>query len=313
MTAATTPPPSSANAPPAVSCVVPVHDEEASVAETLRGVEAALRACCSEFEILVVDDGSRDASARAVAECGVPLRLLRHETNRGYGAALVTGFRHARHPWVLFLDADGSYPPEQIDRLIAPLADPERAGTLDMIVGARTQTRSTDPSARLVGKAILLAFARYLSGERIPDINSGMRVVRATELARLRPLFPPGFSLTTTVTLALLCGGGGVRFVPIDYRARAGHSKIRPLRDMAGFLALIARTTLYFRPLRVFLPLGSMLVVAAFLVVILSKALSPHQVMDVTALFLFIAGLQMFLIGIVADLILKLAGIRDRG
>ncbi|MBI1785576.1 glycosyltransferase family 2 protein [Candidatus Sumerlaeota bacterium] len=291
-----------------ISCIIPVHNEQGALSEVIKGSERALRESGNPFEIIVVDDASTDGTAAAIRDSGVPHTVIRHDMNRGYGASIKTGCRRASHPWILIIDGDGSYPPEEIAALLKKLGEDESA---DMIVGARSQTTRTDGIFRLAAKAILRALAQFLSGREIPDINSGLRLMRKSLVERYWPLLPDGFSLTTSITLALLCSGFTVRYLPIEYRKREGHSKIRPLPDMWTFTKLIVRTMVYFNPLKVFIPLSVFLVIAAFATVILSKVIT-HRVMDVTSLFLFIAGLQMLLIGVIADLVMKTTGMRDR-
>jgi len=296
-----------------ISCVIPVYNEAEAVARTVIDVEAALVDIGRPWEIVLVDDGSSDGSYQAATESQAAsastsrIHVLRHEINRGYGAAIKTGLRAAANPWILIIDADGTYPPAEIAKLTTAL---DNAPSADMIVGQRTQTLATDGFFRLQGKRILMATANFLSGVKIPDLNSGLRLMRKQSLERYRPLLPDGFSLTTSITLALLCSGGYVRYVPIDYLHRVGESKIRPVRDMTNFIALIARTITYFNPLKVYIPLAVTLIILAILTIVLSKTFGG-QVMDVTALFLFVGGLQMLLIGVVADLVLKLIGTRE--
>ncbi|HUT26163.1 MAG TPA: glycosyltransferase family 2 protein [Sumerlaeia bacterium] len=292
------------NKPSAVSIVLPVYNERESVAETLRRVQRALADADVQHEIIVVDDGSDDGSVEAVEAGGVEVRLLRHENNRGYGAALKTGFAAARYNLLAFLDADGSYPAGELPRLI------EAARDADMVVGERTGYDDRASWARRLGKAILVPLANYLAGRRIPDLNSGMRVVRRDLVERYWPLLPEGFSLTATLTMALLCAGRRVVWLPVDYAARVGRSKVRPVSDMTNFLILVLRTMTYFRPLRIYLPLSVILVLASVLVVLVSRFFLG-KVMDVTSLFLFIAGLQTLLIGVIADLVLKVLGTRE--
>lgn len=293
--------------PAGVTCVIPVYNEAGAVAETLRGVAGVLGESRRPWEIIMVDDGSTDGSAEAARESGEAVRVIRHDRNRGYGAAIKTGSRHAEHDWVLILDADGTYPADEIRPLLRTLEEDPEA---EMIVGQRNQTRETDGPFRLLGKKILVSLANFLSGHHIPDLNSGLRLMRRRSLARYASLLPDGFSLTTSITLALLCSGAHVRYVPIEYRARQGESKIRPVRDMYNFCVLIMRTITYFNPLKVYVPLSVLLIVIALLTVVLSKLIGG-EVMDVTALFLFMGGLQLLLIGVIADLVIKVAGLRD--
>ena len=159
-----------------------------------------------------------------------------------------TGLTHATGDWIVIMDADLTYPPERIPELLA------RLNEADMVVGARTGESVKIPWVRKPAKWMLTQLANRVAGEKIPDLNSGLRAFRKEIAMRYLHLFPDGFSFTTTITLASLCDGLRVEFVPIDYTKRSGKSKIRPLRDTFNFLVLIIRMAAYFEPLRVFLP-----------------------------------------------------------
>ena len=201
-----------------------------------------------EFEILVVDDGSKDRTAEEARATGV--RVVQHRQNRGYGEALKTGIRHARFERIAIIDADGSYPPQEIPRLAALLDDAE------MVVGARTGPNAAIPLIRRPAKKALTMLASYLTGVTIPDLNSGLRLFRRALAIEFFDLLPSKFSFTTTITLAALNSGYLVEYVEVDYYARTGKSKIRPIQDTFNFTMLILRMTLIFRPLKVYLPLA---------------------------------------------------------
>jgi glycosyltransferase involved in cell wall biosynthesis len=234
----------------ALSVVIPAFNEGAHVAEQVRRVVEALRSSGWEYELIVVDDGSTDATAAEADQAGA--RVLRQPRNRGYGAALKCGIGRAKHGWILITDADGTYPPEAIPRLL------ERAPGHEMVVGARTGPDVHVPLSRRPAKWLLTRLASYLSGTRIPDLNSGLRLMRRGLVERYEHLLPEGFSFTTTITLACACDGHPMAFVPIDYARRLGDSKIRA-RHAYDFLILILRTIVLFNPLKVFLPLGALL------------------------------------------------------
>ncbi|HBF34273.1 TPA: glycosyltransferase family 2 protein [Candidatus Sumerlaeota bacterium] len=288
--------------PISLSLVIPLYNEVDSIAQTLHDACEALQSTGAATEIIVVDDGSTDGSAQAVEETGLPVRVIRHESNRGYGAALKTGIAAACYEYVAIVDADGSYPVRELPNLMQ--AAPDHA----MVVGERIQYSHYSSSARNLGKAILVPLANYLSGIKIPDINSGMRIMRKDLVERYWPLLPDTFSFTTTITLSLLCAGWNVRYLPIQYAKREGHSKIKPVRDMIRFVILIVRTSTYFRPLKVYLPIGFGFIFIA-LALLLVRVFYGH-VLNITTLFFFIAGLQSILVGVLADLILKLLGTR---
>jgi glycosyltransferase involved in cell wall biosynthesis len=237
----------------AVSVVIPAYNEGPHVASQIRAVRAVLERTGWEFEILVVDDGSDDATGEAAAAEGV--RVLRHRRNRGYGASLKSGIEAARHDRILIIDADGTYPPEAIPALL------EMAATHEMVVGARTGETVRVPLARRPAKWFLSRLASYLAERDLPDINSGLRLIDRRLVESYRHLLPDGFSFTTTITLAATVNGHEVGYVPISYHARLGNSKIRP-RHAFDFTLLILRTIVYFNPLRVFIPMGAMLALA---------------------------------------------------
>lgn len=237
--------------PPAgVSVVIPAFDEAEAIASTVTAVRRVLATLPLAHELLVVDDGSTDATAQLAREAGAT--VLSSPENRGYGAALKTGIAAAAHDTILIIDADGTYPPEAIPKLL------ELAEKYDMVVGSRTGENVSTPRARRLPKWFLRRLAGYLAGRRIPDLNSGLRLFRRDLVERFAHLLPSGFSFTTSITLAALSNGLLVHYHPIDYRPRIGASKIRPFHAFE-FLILVLRTIVYFNPLRVFLPLGAVL------------------------------------------------------
>lgn len=239
--------------PHAVSVVIPANNEAAHVREQIAAVQGVMARSGWDYEIIVVDDGSTDGTAERAAEAGV--RILRRRKNRGYGAALKLGIAHARHGWILITDADGTYPAEEIPRLLA-LADSN-----DMVVGSRTGETVKIQTLRRPPKAFLNWLASYLAGQKLPDINSGLRLMRTDLVRRYEHLLPSGFSFTTTITLAAACNDHMVEYVPINYLARLGASKMRP-RAAYDFTLLILRTIVFFNPLKVFIPLGAALALA---------------------------------------------------
>ena len=146
--------------------------------------------------------------------------------------------------------------------------------------------------------------ADYLTGMKIPDLNSGLRVFKKSAVERFLPILPNGFSFTTTITVALLCNDRPVHYVSIDYNKRTGRSKFRPFQDTLNLLNLILRTSLYFNPLKIFIPFGLVLFLLAVLVFIYSKFFTP-QVMDITIIVIIMTGVQILALGLIADLVDK--------
>ncbi len=283
-------------APEPLSVIIPAYNEAGGIGEVVRRVQPVLASLGRETELLVVDDGSADDTAALAEEAGA--RVVRHAQNRGYGASLKTGIREANSDLVAILDADCTYPPEALPDLLDPMEGN------DMVVGARKKGKVHIPLIRRPAKAVLRLLASYLSGHHIPDLNSGFRVMRRPVVSRFMGMLPNGFSFTTTITLAMLVSGFGVRYVDIEYHARTGSSHIRPIRDTLGFFSLILRTVMYFNPLRFFLPLATAFVLAGGAVFLLSWHYLDRP-LDTTSLLLMVTGVQLGGLGMLADLIAK--------
>jgi glycosyltransferase involved in cell wall biosynthesis len=283
-----------------VSIVIPVYNERGGLAPTVERIAALLAKLPAGSEALFVDDGSRDGSGALLAELlnaqAAPMTALAHHRNRGYGAALKTGIAAARNETIAIADADGTYPLEKI-RPMARLMAIENAA---MVVGARPA--KDQALSRRFAKWFLRRLAQYLSGEKIPDLNSGLRLFRRADALRLQRLLPDGFSFTTTITMALLTEGHRVNFVPIRYKLRVGRSKIRPIRDTSNFLMLICRTALAFHPMKVFGPVGVALIAAGFALLV-ARFVMDNAAGVATTITLLVAGMQFLALGLLADLI----------
>lgn len=272
-----------------LSVVVPAYNEAAHVNDEIVALRDHLEKSGLEFEIIVVDDGSTDGTGDVAEAAGAD--VIRHRRNRGYGAALKSGIDAAAYEWILITDADGTYPTEAIHALL------ERSDGVDMVVAARTGERVSIPLSRRPAKWFLRILAVYLSGTPIPDLNSGMRLIRKDLVERYRHLLPSGFSFTTTITLAAACNDHEVEYVPINYLPRLGDSKIRP-RHAFEFLLLILRTIVFFNPLKVFIPLGGVLALAG-----LAKFgydITQNNLSE-TAVLALLGALLVWAVGLLAD------------
>lgn len=280
-----------------VSIVIPAHNEEQGLGLVLTQLQRLLDNQDFSCEIIVVDDGSQDETG-AVANQFPGVVVLRHNRNRGYGAALKTAIRHAQHPLVCITDADGTYPNECIPILVEQMVK----GGYDMVVGTRTGLHVAIPFSRRPAKWAIGQLANLVAGEFIPDINSGLRVFKRAVALRFFNMLPDGFSFTTTITLAMLTNGYLVGYLPIDYHARVGQSKIRPVRDTLNFVQLILRIALYFAPLKIFLPLSGLLLLLALSWGLFSR-LVLQQLADVSTLIIGMAAVQVAVVGLLAELI----------
>jgi len=279
-----------------ISVVIPAYNEEKGIGQVLDRVEGILRESGWSYEIIVVNDASTDGTGQVLT--GRNIKAIEHRENLGYGASLKDGITAAKYEHILITDADGTYPSEAIPCLLA------KTGDFDMIVGARTGKNVAIPIHRRLPKWLLRKMANYLAGMRIPDLNSGLRIFKRDAAVRFFNIFPDGFSFTTTITLAFLSNGLRVEYVPIDYNHREGRSKFRPIQDTGNLINLILRTSLYFNPLKIFVPAGICLFVLAILILIYSK-FCLGRVMDITVIVIAMSGLQIIGLGLLADLIDK--------
>lgn len=227
-----------------VSVVIPAFNEQQAIAEVVTGVRAA----AAWREVLVVDDGSTDATAARAQAAGA--RVVRSPYNKGNGAAVKAGIREAQGEVVLLLDADGQHDPREALALV------EAVGLHDMVIGARS-ARDQSP-VRALGNLVFTALASWLTGRPVPDLTSGFRAARRERLVEILHLLPNGFSYPTTSCLAFLKAGYNVSFVPIRARPRSGQSKIRLLRDGVRFLLIIFKIVTLYSPLKVFFPIAAL-------------------------------------------------------
>jgi glycosyltransferase involved in cell wall biosynthesis len=226
-----------------VSVVIPAYNE----ADAIAAVVSKLATSGPWHEIIVVDDGSSDATAPAAEAAGA--RVVRHPYNKGNGAAVKTGIRAATGDYILIVDGDGQHGPEDARRIVG------RLGEYDLVIGARSaSTQATQ--ARRYGNGALNRLAGYLTGRDIPDLTSGFRAARRMHLQEFIHLLPNGFSTPTTTTLAFIKAGYNVTFEPIEARVRVGQSKIRLARDGGKFFVIILKIVTLFSPLRVFVPIS---------------------------------------------------------
>lgn len=236
-----------------LSIIIPAYNEEAAIGDTVRTIREM---GFPSYELIVVDDGSTDGTARVAAEAGA--RVLSHPYNIGNGAAVKTGIRNSRGRVLLFMDGDGQHDPHDIPRLV------ELIPSYHMVVGAR-QRGSETHAHRNLANFVYNRFASFLAGFRIEDLTSGFRAMRRQDAIRFCDMFPNKFSYPTTSTLAFLRSGRCIKYVPIKTRYRIGKSKIKIFRDGLQFLMIILKIAMSFSPLRVFVPVSGALFIAGFL------------------------------------------------
>lgn len=285
-------------APPEISIVVPVHNEEAAIGADLDTIRKAMDGVGRPYEVIVVDDGSSDGTAKVVG-ARPWARLIQHAENRGTGAALMTGIRHACGQVIVMTDGDGTYPNQDMPRLLDYMVK------YDMVVGARQREAGSWPWLRSPAKHFIRALASYLTETRIPDLNSGLRAFKADLARRFFPILPNGHSWVSTITIAFLSNGHPVKYLPIDYYPRKGRgSHFHPIRDTYNYILLVIRAITYFNPLKVFLPLSLFLFAAGGIKLVRDVLVFDWHVPGST-LMIILTAFQLLAIGLIADLIVR--------
>jgi glycosyltransferase involved in cell wall biosynthesis len=236
-----------------LSVVIPAYNEEKGIAEIMQRVLAVKRSLFAvyieEMELVVVNDGSRDHTSDAaskVAALDSCVRVISHPKNRGYGAALKTGFANARGDLIGFLDADGTYPPECFPELCAAVLEGS-----DLVIGSRMMgAKSEMPVTRRIGNFFFANLLSLVGGTRVTDSASGMRVFKRNIYERICPL-PDGLNLTPVMSTRAIHENLKVTEVPIPYSERVGRSKLSVIKDGRIFLESILWTAMYYNPVRI--------------------------------------------------------------
>jgi len=279
-----------------ISVIIPAYREEKIIGAVVEKVRQVLEKTGQSYEIIVVNDGSDDATAREAEKAGA--HVISHPYNIGNGAAIKSGIRHAQGKIFVMMDGDGQHNPDDIPRLI------EAAKTYDMAVGARTRN-SKATFQRKLANSFYNGIASYVCARKIQDLTSGFRVIKGNIAREMLPLLPNTFSYPTTITLAVVRSGYSLTYVPIQTSWRTGKSKIRPLTDGSRFLLIIFKIATLYSPMKLFLPISALTFLAGFgyglyRVLILDTRYGPTSAMLMTV------SVLIFLIGLVSEQIAQL-------
>lgn len=270
-----------------VTVVVPAYNEAGSIGDVVRRIDRVMSETGTQAEILVIVDGATDATAAEAAAAGA--RVIEHPQNMGYGRSLKTGIAAATHDRIAITDADGTYPVERLPELL------RLAERFHMVVGARTGRFYQGGLIKRTGRILFRWLSEFAAGQRIPDINSGLRVFRRQDMLPFFPVISAGFSFTTTCTLVYLLNDLFVHYVPIEYGRRQGKSKVRHLRDSLRALQIIVEAILRCNPIKMFLLLAIPFLVAA-------GGLAAYSAVYLSATALLAASLLLAASGIVLGL-----------
>jgi glycosyltransferase involved in cell wall biosynthesis len=279
-------------APPHLSIVLPAKNEAGSLNALLEEIARLHPAA----ELVVIDDGSTDATSQVAADAGA--RVVRHPYSMGNGAAIKSGARAAKGEILVFMDADGQHSPEDIVPLLARLDE-----GYDMAVGAR-QAGSQANLGRGLANGFYNWFASLMVGQRIEDLTSGFRVVRAEKFQEFLYLFPNGFSYPTTVTMSFFRAGYPVAYVPIHAGKRIGNSHLRPIRDGIRFLLIIFKVGTLYSPLKIFVPIAALQ--GGIGLLYYAQTYITTGRLTLGTIFMLSSALTIFLIGLVSEQITQL-------
>ncbi|HCZ49742.1 MAG TPA: glycosyl transferase [Gammaproteobacteria bacterium] len=280
------------DAPCELSIVLPARNE----APALERLLPVLRERFPQAQVIVVNDGSTDDTAALCARHGV--QEVRHRYSVGNGGAIKSGARAAHGEVIVFMDADGQHDPADIPRLLTRLNE-----GFDMVVGARDATSQASVGRSLANR-LYNRIANYMTGQKIADLTSGFRAVRAEKFREFLFLLPNGFSYPTSITMAFFRAGYAVAYEPIVAARRTGRSHIRPLRDGARFLLIIFRVATLYSPLKIFAPLSGLSFAAGLLNYVYTYA-TDGRFTNASAV-LFTTAVVVFLMGLISEQITTL-------
>ena len=280
------------------SIVLPVFNESGHLEKEIFRIRESMNASDYTYEIIVVDDGSTDGSAELLEDID-DIRLLRFTTNRGSGSARKYGTLAARGRVVIWTDVDMTYPNDEMPELL------DNLDGYDQVVGARRTEEGTVKFLRKPAKWFIRRLASYLTGVKIPDLNSGFRAMRRDVALQFLYLLPVGFSCVTTITMAFLSNGYAVKYYDIDYFPREGSSKFHWWKDTRRYLLQVVRMVLSYQPLKVLMPPAVVLGVIGFAKLVYDLFDKNGRIGSNTIVILG-AAMSLALLGMLADLLVHL-------
>jgi glycosyltransferase involved in cell wall biosynthesis len=292
---------------PHVTIVLPCYNEQDHVIDEVERICKAMDASGHTYELLAVDDCSTDGTLARLEEAAPnfpSMQVVPFHRNGGSGTVRRIGSQQAKGDIVVWTDADMSYPNERIPDLVDILdEDP----TVDQVVGARTTEEGSHKILRVPAKWFIRKTAERLAGQKIPDLNSGLRAFRRDVAEPYLKLLPPGFSCVTTITLAFMSNQHDVRYVPIDYAKRAGKSKFHFVHDAYRYILQVLRMVMYFNPLKVLMPPALWLLGLGIAKGVFDLIVHPVRFANNTVM-IFVTGMIIASLALLADLIVRSRG-----
>ncbi|WP_319018393.1 glycosyltransferase family 2 protein [Microbispora sitophila] len=293
---------------PYVTIVLPCYNEQDHVIDEVERICAAMDASGYTYELLAVDDCSTDETLARLQEAAPRfpnMRIRAFHRNGGSGTVRRIGSQEARGEIVVWTDADMSYPNERIPELVQIL---EKDSTIDQVVGARTTEEGSHKFLRVPAKWFIRKVAERLAGQKIPDLNSGLRAFRKSVAKPYLRLLPPGFSCVTTITLAFMSNQHDVYYLPIEYSKRAGKSKFNFVSDAYRYILQVLRMVMYFNPLKVLMPPALWLVGIGLVKGVYDMISHLAFYLTSNTVVTFLSGMLIGAVALLADLIVRSRG-----
>lgn len=279
-----------------ISYIVPAYNEEDSIGNTLQRLQCILATLAIPYEIIVVNDGSCDKTAEIAGKLN-NIKLINHPINIGYGNSLKSGIRSAQYEWIGIVDADGSYPIEDI-----PLLVREMHNGFDMVIGSRENTAKIDRPVKTFFRFIFKRIIRFVITDKIEDANSGFRIFRREVAINLFPFLCGTFSFTTSLTILAAGKSYFIKHLPIQYQSRIGKSKVSHIRDSIRTIQYIIQGITFFNPIKFFILLAFAMILLVCIPAMVLAVFSMHTL----SLYYMIFGTTVTLLialGVIGDII----------
>lgn len=277
-----------------LSYIIPAYNEEKSIVDTVERLRKTLALIDIPSEIIVVNDGSKDRTKELLL-CCEGIRVINHPINIGYGNALKTGIRNAQYEWVGIVDADGSYPIEDI-----PLLVQEMKNGYDMVVGVRNNISELDSFLKRVFRGLYKKLICILNDSRIEDPNSGLRIFKRSTVISLFPFLCGTFSFTTSLTILISGLCHFIKYIPVQYSVRTGHSKVRHFRDSVKTMQYIAQGVIFFNPIKFFILLAMLTILTVCIPAMVIAMFRMHTL-----------SLYYMIFGVTSALMIAMGGLGD--
>ena len=279
------------------SLIIPYYNEGPTVINTINEYGDKFKELDINFEIIIIDDGSKLKANKFVELSKYKITLIVHKKNRGYGSAISTGIYNSKYENIIITDSDNTYPSESLDVMIAKYKENNPC----MVVASREGKGVKIPFQRKPAKYFLRKLASYLCNTDIRDLNSGLRIFKKDFYLENIKLMPKRFSMTSTITILAAMNDYEILYIKTKYRKREGKSSISPIKDTIRFFNLILKLVILSDGMRLFFPLSMVFIITSILLLILRLFGIP--IGGATSVILFCSGLQTLSFGAICKCI----------